>query len=229
MRQYYRVYVFVFMFSCLCFRVYVWAIPHSLVKETTARVENLERGIMTGKYLNFRYFVLLVRAIDDIPLACQQVSHFLEFQRWHFCAAHEGQRFIGVWIDAQMGNFSSGVFGGAGSSGHIRYRVRETIGLGGQWELCNLDIVLGSETADQRTIRESVISALVDQQPPHLSPSLRRFLPVFDAEEEGPCVDLQTNCLRRMFPDLIGEPLVWDRTRGTLAPISGNDANGSLH
>lgn len=169
--------------------------------------------------------LLLVRSDDDVPRACREVGEFLAFQRARFPTVHEehDRRLIGIWVDLLMVDAPPEVFGRASVTGHRQFRIRESVGSSGLWSLCRLDADLGRETADLGAIRESLVSALIEERPPRQHPTTPQFTPIFDAADRRSFIHFQTERLRELFPGLIGEPVTWNRTTGALAILSGAD------
>lgn len=167
-------------------------------------------------------FLLLVRSSDDVPRACRDVGEFLAFQRARLPTRHAEQdwRLIGIWLDPLMVDPPPEVWGPVSVSSPHPLRIRESVGLSGIWQLCWLDADHDRESADLHTIRETLVSALIEEQPPRQQPGTPQFVPAFDSDDDRHSVLLHTERLRELFPGLIGEPMTWNRATGALAALS---------
>lgn len=167
--------------------------------------------------------LLLVRSGDDVPRACRDVGEFLAFQRARLPTVNteEGRRLVGIWVDPVTVDTPPEVWGVGSVSSARRFRIRETVGMSGIWCLCWLDVDHGGELSDPITLRETMVSALIKQQPSHQHPSARQFYPVFDADDDNNSILLHTRQLREVFPGLIAEPMSWDSSTGALTDLIG--------
>lgn len=173
-------------------------------------------------------FLLLVRSSDDVPRACREVGEFLAFQRARLPTGHAEQdrRLVGIWLDPLMVDPAPEVWGGVSVSSPHPFRIRESAGLGGIWQLCWLDADHERESADLHTIRETLVSALIKERPPRPHPRTPQFVPVFDASDDCHFILHQNERLRELFPGLIGEPMTWNRATGELAALAGSGECG---
>ena len=178
-----------------------------------------------------KFLLLLVRSAGDVPRACREVGDFLAFQRSRLPTAHveQDRRLIGIWVDPLMVETPPDVFGRASVSGQHQFRIRESVGVGGIWQLCSLDTDLAGEPADLGSIHGSVVSALIGEQPLFQHPQTQQFAPVFDADDRCSLIHLLSERLRERFPALIGEPVTWNRTTGALATLAGADERDRPH
>lgn len=168
-------------------------------------------------------FLLLVRSSDDVPGACRDVGEFLAFQRARLPTmnAELKRRLIGIWFDPLMVDGPPEVFGPVSVSGHRQFRIRESVGVGGIWGLCWLDADHERESAELDTIRETLVSALIEERPLRQHHTTLQFVPIFDADDDCHFVLNQNGRLRELFPGLIGEPMTWNRTTGEFATLTG--------
>lgn len=170
-------------------------------------------------------FLLLVRSSDDVPRACRDVGEFLAFQRARLPTGHAEQdgRLVGIWLDPLMVDPPPGVWGSVSVSSPRPFRIRESVGLGGIWQLCWLDADHEREPADLHIIRirETLVSALIKERPPRPHPRTPQFVPVFDANDGHPFILSHTQRLRELFPGQIGDPKTWNRTTGAFATLTG--------
>lgn len=175
--------------------------------------------------------LLLVRTDGDVSRAWREVGAFLVFQRARLPTLHEEHErwLIGMWVDPLMVDVPPEALGCPPVSGHQPFRIRESFGLSGIWRLCWLDADLGPGAADPVTIRQFLISALIEEQRLHQRPPTRQFTPVFDADDRCSLIHLQTDRLRGLFPGLIGEPVTWNRTTGAMATPSRNGEGARQH
>ena len=173
-------------------------------------------------------FLLLVRSSDDVPRACRDVGEFLAFQRARLPMGHAEQhrRLVGIWLDPLMVDPPPEVFGPVSVSGHRQFRIRESVGVGGIWQLCWLDADHERESADLHTIRETLMCALIKERPSRPHTRTPQFVPVFDANDGHPFILSHTQRLRELFPSLIGEPMTWNRATGELAALAGSGECG---
>jgi len=173
-------------------------------------------------------FLLLVRSSDDVLRACRDVGEFLAFQRARLPTGHAEQdrRLVGIWLDPLMVDPPPEVWGPVSVSSPHPFRIRESVGLGGIWQLCWLDADHDRESADLHIIRETLVSALIKERPPRPHPRTLQFVPVFDPDDDYHFILLQTERLRELFPGLIGEPMTWNRTTGALAALIGAGERG---
>lgn len=176
-------------------------------------------------HMDDKYLLLLVRSDDDVARACREVGEFLSFQRSHpptFQVGHDW-RLIGMWIDPSVVDTPPEVLRYSFASGHRRFKIAESVGVGGIWQLCWLDSDLAGEPADLVSMHESLVSALVAERPQSQHPPTRQFLPIFDADDNRSFIHLQTSRLRELFPGMIGEPVTFNGTTGALATLSESD------
>jgi hypothetical protein len=170
-----------------------------------------------------KYLLLLVRSDDDIPRACREVGEFLAFHRSHpptIQVEHE-RRLIGMWVDPFMADTPPEVLGRSFASGHRQFKIAESVGLSGIWQLCWLDADLPEEPADLGSMHESLVSALAAERPQSQHPPTQRFVPIFDSDDRRSFIHLQSMRLRELFPGMIGEAVTFNRTTGALATLSG--------
>lgn len=174
--------------------------------------------------------LLLVRSDHDVPRACREAGAFLAFQRACLPPVHAGhdRKLIGIWVDPLMVDAPPEVLGRASVRTMPQFRIRESVGLSGIWLLCWLDADRGRRSADPGAVRESLLSALIEERLPSQHPTTR-FAPIFDADDRGSLVHLQTERLRGLFPGLISEPVKWNRTTGAVATLSRNGKGNSPH
>jgi hypothetical protein len=168
-----------------------------------------------------KFLLLLVRSDNDIPRACREVREFLAFRDARFPTIHQAhnEEFVGIWVDPLVVGSPPELLGHTSASDHRAYRTSESFGSNGIWLLCWLDAALGSSSVDLGALRESLVSALVEQrtlQPHHTPP---QFAPVFDAADGLAHIFLQTERLRTLFAEVIGKPLTWNRTTGSIRRV----------
>lgn len=111
------------------------------------------------------------------------------------------------------------LLGRSAGFGHRAFRTSESFGSSGIWLLCWLDAALGSSSVDLGALRESLILALIELRTLHQRHTIPRFAPVFDAADGLAHICLQTERLRMLFADIIREPLIWNRTTGSIRPV----------
>lgn len=162
-------------------------------------------------------FLLLVRSSGDVPRACREVRRFLAFQhaRLPTMNVELKRRLIGIWVDPLMVDAPPEVFGPR------PFRIRESVGVGGIWQLCWLNADHQGVSTDLHTIRVTLLSALIKERSPRPHPRTPQFVPVFDTND-GHCFILShTRRLRELFPDHIGDPKTWNRTTGAFVTLTG--------
>lgn len=131
--------------------------------------------------------------------------------------AEEDRRLLGIWVDTLMVDVPPRILGGASTSGRRPFQIRETIGLGGIWHLCWLDVAPDGRPDTVAEVREALVSALLSERPRAAGRADQRFIPVFDADDTLAFIQSQIKRLRELFPDLIGPPATWNRTTASLA------------
>jgi hypothetical protein len=164
-------------------------------------------------------FLLLVRSSYDVPRAGREAGEFLAFQRARLPTVHAEQdrRLIGIWVDAVMVDVPPQVFDCISTSGRGPFQIRETVGLGGIWQLCWLDVASDERPDTLAEAREALVSALLGERPRSADRADQRFIPVFDADDTLAFIQPRIKRLQERFPDLIGSPATWNRTTATLA------------
>jgi hypothetical protein len=165
--------------------------------------------------------LLLVRSDNDIPRACREVREFLAFRDARFPTAHEehDEEFVGIWVDPLVVGSPPELLGHTSASDHRAFRTSESFGSSGIWLLCWLDAARGSSSVDLGALRESLVSALIEQRTLHQHHTTPQFAPVFDAADGLAHICLQTERLRTLFAEIIGEPLTWNRTTGSIRRV----------
>jgi hypothetical protein len=177
----------------------------------------------TAPMLHFDSFLLLlVRSDNDIPRACRELREFLAFRDARFPTIHEehNEEFVGIWVDPLVVGSPPELLGHTSASDHRAFRTSESFGSSGIWLLCWLDAALGSSSVDLGALRESLVSALIEQRTLHQHHPAPQFAPVFDAADGLAHICLQTERLRTLFAEIIGEPLTWNRTTGVLGRVN---------
>jgi|GEM_PF-5387364 len=166
--------------------------------------------------------LLLVRSDNDIPRACKEAGTFLAFRDARFPTIHEehDEEFVGIWVDPLVVDSPPELLGRTSAYGHRAFRSRGSFGSSGVWLLCWLDAAHGSTSTDLGALRESLVLALVEQQMLHHFPTTPQFAPVFNAADGWSHICFQTERLRILFAEVIGEPLTWNRTTGVLGRVS---------
>lgn len=193
------------------------------------RVPTLEanEGVLLVSHFA-KCFLLLLRSTDDLPRACREVGEFLAFHQARIptVSAQQDRRLAGIWVDPLVVDAPPQTWGSGSTSNAHQFRMSESVGVNGIWQLCWLDAAHDRESADFHTIRETLVSALIKERPPR--PHLRtlQFVPVFDPDDNYHFILLQTERLRELFPGLIGEPMTWNRTTGALATLTGAGERG---
>ncbi|AZG75890.1 hypothetical protein [Methylocystis rosea] len=165
--------------------------------------------------------LLLVRSDNDIPRACKEAGEFLAFRDAPFPTIHEehDDEFVGIWVDPLGVDTPPELLGRTSASGHRVFRTSGSFGSSGIWLLCWFDAALGSSSVDLGALRESLVLALIEQRTFHQHHTAPQFAPVFDAADGLAHIWLQTERLRILFPELIGEPLTWNRTSGSIRRV----------
>lgn len=165
--------------------------------------------------------LLLVRSDNDIPRACREAGEFLAFRDARFPTIHEkhDEQFVGIWVDPLVVDSPPELLGRTSASGHRAFRIRGSFGSSGIWLLCWVDAAPGSSSADLGALRESLVLALVEQRTLHQHHTTPQFAPIFDAADGLSHIYLQTERLRILLPEVIGEPLTWNRTTGALGRV----------
>lgn len=166
-------------------------------------------------------FLLLVRSSDDVPRACREAGEFLAFRRARLPTVHAQQdrRLVGIWIDPMMVDAPPEICGFGSAARMRQFRIRETVGVSGIWCLCWVDADHARESSDLVAVRETLVSALVAEQPPRQQPGTLQFIPVFDADDNCYSALLHTERLRELFPGLIGKPMTWNTATGAWAAL----------
>lgn len=162
--------------------------------------------------------LLLVRSDNDVPRAFREAREFLTFRKARIPKNCEEQDepFVGIWVDPFMVDSPPELLGRSAGVGHRAFRTSESFGWSGIWLLCWLDAALGSSSVDLGALRESLVLALIEQRTLHQRHPIPRFAPVFDAADGLAHICLQTERLRMLFADIIREPLIWNRTTGSI-------------
>lgn len=162
--------------------------------------------------------LLLVRSDDDIPRACREAGEFLAFRDARVPKVHEepDEEFVGIWVDPLAVDSPPDMLGRSSASGHRAFQTRGSLGLGGIWLLCWLDAADGGSPAEHGSLRESLVSALVEQRTRQGHHATPKFAPIYDAADGLPHVCLRTERLRLSFGNVIGASLTWNRTTGAL-------------
>jgi hypothetical protein len=165
--------------------------------------------------------LLLVRSDKDIPRACKEAGEFLAFRDARFPTIHEehDEEFVGIWVDPLVVDLPPELLGRTSANGHRAFRSRGSFGSSGVWLLSWLDAAHGSTSADLGALRESLVLALVEQQTLHDFPTTPQFAPIFNAADGWSHICFQTERLRILFAEVIGEPLAWNRTTGSLRRV----------
>lgn len=168
-------------------------------------------------------FLLLVRSSDDVPRACREAGEFLAFQRARpsTVRAQQDRRLVGIWIDPVMVDAPPEICGGGVVSRLCQFQVRESVGVSGIWCLCWVDADRARKSSDLVTTGETLVSALLEEQPPRERLGSLQFIPVFDAEDNCRSALLHTERLRELFPGLIGQPMTWNAATGVWAALTG--------
>ena len=168
-------------------------------------------------------FLLLVRSSDDVPRACREAGEFLAFQRARLPTVHAQQdrRLVGIWIDPVMVDAPPETCGVGLASRACQFQIRESVGVSGIWCLCWVDADHAGESSDLVTMRETLVSALIEEQPPRQQPRSLQFIPVFDADDNCHLALLHTERLRELFPGLIGQPMTWNTATAAWAVLAG--------
>lgn len=168
-----------------------------------------------------RCLLLLVRSDNDIPRACMEAGEFLAFRDARFPTLHEehDEEFVGIWVDSLAVDSPPELLGRTSASGHRAFQTRGSFGSNGIWLLCWLDAAHGSSSADLGALRESLVLALVEQRTLHQHHTTPQFAPIFDSVDGLAHICLQTERLRTLFPEVIGEPVTWNRTSGSLRRV----------
>lgn len=166
--------------------------------------------------------LLLVRSDSDIPRACREAGEFLAFRDARFPTIHEehDEEFVGIWVDTLVVDSPPELLGRTSAYGHRAFRSRGSFGSSGVWLLCWLDAALGSSSVDLGALRESLVSALIEQRTLHQHHTTPQFAPIFNAADGWSHICFQTERLRILFPEVIGEPLTWNRTTGVLGRVN---------
>lgn len=156
-------------------------------------------------------FLLLVRSSDDVSRACREANAFLAFQeaRLAAAAAPRDRKLVGIWLDPELVDAPPEVWTAISTAGTRKHRIGQSVGVSGVWSLCWLDAEPACDTVDMETLRESLVSSLIDETVPSLPPGRLRFVPVFDAADDHDSVLRRTERLRERFPGLIGDPMRW--------------------
>lgn len=168
-------------------------------------------------------FLLLVRSSDDVPRACREAGEFLAFQRARLPTEHaeQGSRLVGIWIDPVMVDAPPETCGVGLASRACQFQIRESVGVSGIWCLCWVDADHARKSSDLVTTRETLVSALIEEQPTHQQPRTLQFIPVFDADDNCRSALLHAERLRELFPGLIGQPLTWNTATGAWEALTG--------
>ncbi|SDH12875.1 hypothetical protein SAMN04487974_12329 [Pelagibacterium luteolum] len=187
-----------------------------------ARPAGANEGVLPVSQLA-NCLLLLVRSRDDVPRTCREAGEFLAFQRARLptVRAQQDRRLVGIWIDPVMVDAPPEICGFGLASRLCHFQIRESVGVSGIWCLCWLDADHGGASSDPITLRETLVSALIKQQPSRQHPSAGQFHPVFDADDDSNSILLQTEQLRKVFQGLIGEPMSWDSSTGALTNVIG--------
>lgn len=168
-------------------------------------------------------FLLLVRSSDDVPRACREAGEFLAFQRMRLATmdGRQDRRLIGIWIDPMMVDAPPEICRVGSAARACQFQIRESVGVNGIWCLCWVDADHARNSSDLAITRETLVSALVEEQEPHQQPRTLQFIPVFDADDNCRSALLHAERLRELFPGLIGQPLKWNTATGAWEALTG--------
>lgn len=169
-----------------------------------------------------KFLFLLLRTECEVPRAWREAGEFLRFHRTRLSAVHQAHErsLIGMWNAPLMIERLPEVFGCRSDSGKFQFRIRESVGVNGLWELCWLDTNLGPGANDPDATRKFLIAALIEEQQPRTPPPNSRFAPIFDPEKQYGYVHRQTDHLKGLFPGRIGEPAIWNKATGAITTLS---------
>jgi hypothetical protein len=101
-----------------------------------------------------------------------------------------------------------------------QFQIRESVGVSGIWCLGWVDADHARKSSDLGTTRETLVSALIADRPPHQQSRALQFVPVFDADDNCNFSLLQTERLQELFPGLIGQPMTWNTATGAWAVLA---------
>lgn len=168
-------------------------------------------------------FLLLVRSSNDVSRACREAGEFLAIRRARLPTEHaeQGRRLVGIWIDPVMVDAPPEKICGPGLAFRAcQFQIRESVGVSGIWCLGWVDADHARKSSDLGTTRETLVSALIADRPPHQQPRALQFIPVFDADDNCNFSLLQTERLQELFPGLIGQPMTWNTATGAWAVLA---------
>ncbi|USY19852.1 hypothetical protein NE857_32275 [Nocardiopsis exhalans] len=166
--------------------------------------------------------LLLVRSVDDVRSAVENVSDYLVNHRRQFGDEPGSNRLLGVWIRPEL---EAGLpvsyaedTDAAPSQSHTGKAVwiERSFSLAGIWTLCWMDGPALRETPDPFEWQNRILDSLVAGPVPEPgSPEV--FVPVF---AEGDAVETSMTALRARQPHLITEHwYVHDREHGIVGPL----------
>lgn len=168
-------------------------------------------------------WLLVVASDETVVRASQEVAAFLTFRRARLSPTDEerARSVIGIWVDSTMVDAVPSVLDMPSATCHEQFHVRESIGMNGMWSLWWLDVKRADAATAVDAVRESLIATLAALRPPRDDGRVRQFVPVFDIDQHPLAIHVEMNRLRELFPRLIGEPVMWDRTTGAPLGVSG--------
>lgn len=153
--------------------------------------------------------IVFVRSKTDLHRACGEISDFLS-ARHRINPALSPEEVLGIWIDEYLTITPPATLEiPADATGPVTASIRETVGIGGIWNLCwlNLDPEPG---AGYRLWRSDVAETLLAVSPPQPTPSSLAFVPVFSHDAPGDETDAEMERLTRCHPWLVLAPIYWE-------------------
>ncbi|MCK9868789.1 hypothetical protein MRI28_03840 [Nocardiopsis dassonvillei] len=165
--------------------------------------------------------LLLVRSVDDVRSAVENVSDYLVNYRRQFGDEPGSNRLLGLWIRPELEAGLPVLLPGAADVTPTQppseaVGIERSFSLAGIWTLCWTDGPALRETQDPFELRNRILDALVaDAAPEPAVPEA--FVPVF-AEDDA--VETSMAALQARYPRLITEHwYVDDRERGIVGPL----------
>lgn len=137
----------------------------------------------------------------DVPRACREVGEFLRFRHSfppHF-HADQDWRLIGLWVDRLVETPFEFPYHFSALERHP-FRLRETVGINGIWQLYWLESLLPWRPANQACALKSLVSCLIEERSSSRQSPTPQFAPVFDADDNRSFIGLQSERLKALFP-----------------------------
>lgn len=166
--------------------------------------------------------ILLIRSVDDLLDAVEQVNHFLVHRREHLPKSHETDQILGIWLRPELdadfqtwlmlertidrGRFSANGAERSLSPLEAGLSIRESVSFSQLWALCQLDgkLLFMAESAAERRckildhfLRARSASQFLGDEP--------MFFAVLTLYEAGPSSKPTMRRLQDSYPGIVGK------------------------